>query len=224
MKISKYLNSQCIMLFTPNTEETTDNATILNLIRSIEERYGFLQGPRAVSEFNPKDGITFLEGQFKKEHRISRFQFFDNGLLAEGPIPTETLDDFLDDLRQWTGEYAVRPYVEVAPQARAYLSEIEVEVDLDIEDYFEVFSAVGKEISERVESYGQNVLDFKATQITLSCDSLNLPSPKPGVPFKFGRRDGYAYDSKVYFSSAPLRTVDHLQMTKSIISILSSKK
>ena len=53
----------------------------LNLAKACEERYGFLQAPRVLADYDLNKGITFLHGYFDKVV-IDKLQVFPNGNLG----------------------------------------------------------------------------------------------------------------------------------------------
>jgi hypothetical protein len=75
----------------------------LNLSKACEERYGFLQAPRVLADYDLSKGVTFLHGHF--DHRvIDKFQVFSNGIVAEAKLDTDECDRFLDDVLKWITE------------------------------------------------------------------------------------------------------------------------
>jgi hypothetical protein len=194
----------------------------LRLIRKFEERYGFLQGPQRVEDYNVDSGITFLQGQYNNTF-ITKFALHTNGVLAEANASTEEIDGFLDDVLSWgTMELGSGAFQETTLR-RAYLSQLEIELDIALGRAFSEFMELGKYITNTVQGYGQNTYQFEVSSLSLHCDLLSLEPPKPAVPFIFARREGKGYGDGIYFASAPLRTPDHLNVLEQFQTLLASR-
>jgi len=225
MKLREIIGNQVIRIYrAPEQSLAPDNVKALDLVRSFEGRYGFFQGPRTVAEFNTQSGITFLRGQFRQGWFIDKFQLFPQGALVEAKVPTKEIEAFLDDASEWVREKFHLEEAAITPISRFYLSQVEVEVDVALGRELAQFDSVGKQVAEMLRSYGQPVLDFEVADITLRPDAYKIPGAQPGAAFMFMRRDKQPFESRLYFSSAPLSTPDHMLVLNKLESILKSKK
>jgi hypothetical protein len=224
MKVKSYLLNQNIRILTLGSAEQQGRGGrpgLIRLARNLELKYGFLQGPRIVSDYNFQTGVTFLEGQFG-ETFITKLAVHGNGVLAEANASTEAIDDFLEDLISWAAAELGTTFTEV-PGSRGYLSQIEAEFDASLGEAFSEFLQFGKRIAERLTSYGVNTENFEMSQLAFHCDLTKLTIPKPGPAFILARRDGEPYEGDIYFASAPLNTSDHLNLLKELEEILSAR-
>src|SRR6266851_3210694 len=105
MKVIKTLLNQSVRLLTQvsTLPAPIGRPELMRLIRDLELRYGFLQSPRLVADYNLETGITFLEGQFEKTW-IKKLSVHGNGLLVEAETSTDIIDNFIDDLMLWANE------------------------------------------------------------------------------------------------------------------------
>lgn len=218
MKLQEIHFSQSIRLLS-TASPTRGNIYGVALLRTFEERYGFLQGPRNVSDFDPTKGILFLHGFFGDNIVIDRFQIFNDGVVCETRAPVEQADAFIEDALKWAAE---KVNLEVGVEkGRIYNSHIVVHSSVQIEKKFELFSEFGSRLAKAIASYGgQNLTDFKLAGLRFFYDGSSLLTPKP-TPFLFERRDGQPHDSGLYYSTAPLRTEDHLTLLKELESLLA---
>jgi hypothetical protein len=191
----------------------------VSLLRAFETRYGFLQGPRSVTDFDTAKGITFVHGFFGDNIVIDRFQIFNDGVVCETRAPVEQADLFIEDALKWASEEA---NLEAGPErARIYNSHIVVQTSAQVEEKFGIFSDVGSQIARIIGTYGgQHLTDYKIIGFRLYYDGFSLPAPKP-APFLFERREGQPHDSGLYFSVAPLRTTDHLAVLDNLETLLT---
>lgn len=221
MKLKKIIVSQCIRLFEdePPSEEKK-KFYIGDATKALEQRYRFLQSPARIEDFNLKTGVTFLHGIFKKDIIINKFQVYSNGVFCEAHVPTEVCDEFLDDVTRWAQEdfgLTVKP---ANGPNLIYLSSIEVESTASLNSRLSEFSSIGKLISDTLMSYGYQVPAFEVSHLGFECDPSGLTGVKPTL-LSFERRLNEPFASGVYFSTAPLKTRDHLAILNEIEKILA---
>jgi hypothetical protein len=209
MKLHQIVSSQAVRFVDQIEPENKSPRSPTPIVRAMEDRYGFVQVPRTLQEFNFNTGVTFLRGFFKHSI-IDRVQVYERGFLCEGTIHTDICDEFLDDLSMWAIEKFELPVKENA--LRTYFSQIEVVADLDIGAMFSKFLPIGRTIIQCLRSYGQQAnKNFEISGLRMHGD-ITQPQQPPPAEFIFERRAGQPYDSKVYFSVAPLRSDDHMRV------------
>jgi hypothetical protein len=213
MKLQNILFSQTIRL---GKISGPGGGTIygVNLARACEERYGFLQAPRVLADFDTSKGITFLHGFFAKVV-IDKFQIFPNGALAEAKVDTDECDRFLDDVLKWVQERAGATFLPAEP-SRAYSSHLEVQSDVILERSFPMLSAFGREIANVLRSYGHATPDYVLSGLSFG----SLQNDASG--FKFEGREGPNVPHGIFFSQARLRTRDHLRMLEALERLLKT--
>jgi hypothetical protein len=67
----------------------------------------------------------------------------------------------------------------------------------------------GHAVTERLLSYGLRPFDFSFAAASLATDDTAMTGRKP-VPFTVMRRVNVPFDANIYFSTAPLKTNDHI--------------
>jgi hypothetical protein len=185
----------------------------LNLTKACEERYGFLQAPRVLADYDLSRGVTFLHGFFDGRV-IDKFQVFGGGLLVETKLDTDDADHFLDDILKWVGE---RGGIEFSPaNNRAYASLLEIQADIELARKFPQFASLGRQIAELLRSYGQTTADYELSGISLGY------SQNDTTGFKFEGREGQNVPHGTFFSQARLRTSDHLRMLETVERVLKT--
>jgi hypothetical protein len=194
----------------------------MRLVRATEERYGFLQGPRVVSDYNLQNGITFLDGQFGTT-LITKLSVHGNGVLAEANDTTDQIDAFLDDLISFSNELLGFTVFTEPDLRRAYLSQFEAEIENGLAESFSEFTEIGRKISSIVKSYGANSSPFEVTELALHCDINALELPRPGPKFSIARRAAETFDKRLYFVSAPLRTKEHISLVNELEKMFAAR-
>jgi len=219
MRLTNILLSQSVRLF--RTRSLNGGGIYgLDLVRGLESRYGFFEVPRTLSDFDLSKGVTFLHGHLHKRFVIDKFQVFENGVLAETRATVEQCDEFLDDLISWTLEEMPIIIDENAPRGNAYLSQVEIEAEMHLNETLLTLSSIGLDIAQKLDSYGQHSPEFRISGIRMHTDVSNFFPLKP-VDFSIERRSGAPYTSNLYFSSAPLKTADHMNVLNQLEILLS---
>jgi hypothetical protein len=173
-----------------------------NLVRRLQERYGFIQIPTRLADFDYEKGVKFLQGMFDG-HKID-MEVFENAIRAYSAGGTDVCDAFIDDMFLASREAHID--VEELQALRIYTSVVEVEMDWEFAPLFRAFTAVGKMIGAAVEKYGGPGDPYQGTGLTF-IGSLSGSAPEP---FRIERRAESDFDSNLFFSSAPLALSDHL--------------
>ena len=178
------------------------------LVNWLQEKYGFVQVPRTLAELNLQTGVNFFHGYYEGRV-IDKFSIYNNGVLLEAKQDTSYGDRFLDEVLSLA---ASQFDIHTAQIGRAYLSQVEVHLPISVGAAFEKFSEIGKMISNFLKQYNlPQAEDYQFSGMKMHYDQTGRQPPNPS-DFIFERRSAEPYANNVYFSSAPLRTVDHLQV------------
>ena len=221
MKLIKVINTKAIRLF---PVVATEGAVVspAALARTIENRYGFMQGPRTLQEYDLGAGVVFQGGMFGGKSAISKFTVYRDGMVCETLEESSFAYLFIDDLVAWAcSEHSL---VKPTPEStvRAYMSIVDVQMEVDIGAAFPGFDGLCRRIVSTIRSYGQSSPDFQPTLFGFHGDLTTLPS-KAGPPgFTFERREGEPYEARRYFARAPLRTSDHIDLLGVLENLLTS--
>jgi len=207
MKLLSTLFGQCIRLSTPEGA-FNQNTHHANLFRDLLSHYGFLEGPSKLEDFDGDKGVTFRRGVFKGA-TIERFVMFTNGILAEGALETDTVQEFLGDVVKWWHAQSGILMVHPAPPYEAFASNLEVHSEIDLTSAFKPLEAIGRLVTDKLKGYGWTYKNYEVSKIALQSEAPPGSAEQPEI--EFARRVGRPFSDQVYFSSAPLRTVDHLE-------------
>ena len=143
---------------------------------------------------------------------ISKFQIYQNGILAEAQSYVEDCELFLDDVIGMAVEKLGVTIVKDEPIRNGFLSNIEVEAENPFtKTRVKSFEQISKFLISRLKLYGNEVPGYEQSGFTLHFDITNRVAPIP-TNFKLERRDGSPYSSNLYFCSAPLKTQDQLDL------------
>jgi hypothetical protein len=185
------------------------------------DRYKFLKVPQTLEEYDEAKGVTFRHGKFQytrgKETRdvvIDSLQVYNNGLLADTRSDTEDADEFIDDLLAW----AVKTYDITIPAQRVeqiYLSNLEISSSKTLSNYIPSSKDISEELARYLTEYGIKHEPFEPVSFALHFDKTVLPNSLL-TNFTLQRRETVPFSSGLYFSSAPLKTKDHLALLEKL--------
>jgi hypothetical protein len=221
MQIKGILTCQTIRFFSQaETEGVMDRRSPVPLIKGLQDEYGFVQVPSKVEDLDFNKGVTFLRGYYRGAI-IDKLQVYENGLLCEAAADTRIGDDFLGEVLIWAAEKHQLPVKETG--VMAYISQLEVISEINVGAIFSKLKTIGTLFSEALTRYGQPVPAYEFNGLRMHYDSMATPIPRP-PHFIFERRVGQVYSTNEYFTSAPLRTEDHLRVLEILEKLLSSQR
>ena len=217
MKISEYLASNVIRL---TVERPFEISVLRDFTDGLRDRYKFLQLPTNIEEYDFQRGVIFAGGVFNKDKLIEQLRIHNNGVYCAARQPTEVIQQFIDDVFEWViQDFGITFDYHDPPNVFA-MSSLEVESDVCHTSARNAFSVIGEKITALLESYGQEVPKFEPTSLMFHCDETRVTGIKP-TKFTFERREGRLFDEKLFFSTAPLKTADHLELLNELEGLLA---
>jgi hypothetical protein len=199
-----------------------NGAPRIDVIAKVKDKYKFLKAPERFQEVypqNPLQPITFQGGKItinKRDVGIIQIQFVQNMIVVDTQTSTDDSDWIIDDYISTANAENPEAIVQTGPPY--YLSHVE----LNLERAPELppqFEEAGKTIDRFLADYGEVVPKFGYWGVTLNLDSQGLGVLAPAF-FALERRVGAAFNAKVFFSQAPLRTKDHLVVLEKLDTII----
>jgi hypothetical protein len=201
--VSQFEICSAVFRFVETREGVYETRSPVPLIRAFQDRYGFVEVPTKLAEMNLQTGVSFRQGYFRGKV-IDKFQIYANGLLCESQNDNELSDSFLDEVFIWAAQ---QHDITLNETARAY----EVAASVNLGGIFKKFASVGELIASLLKAYRQQADSYQVSGLKLHYDvSDKVASRAP--EFVFERRAEEPYAQNLYFTSAPLRTIDHLQV------------
>ncbi len=191
------------------------------LIARLRERYSFLKVPTTVDEIfgtDPSVGVRFQHGKFvqdKKSFVVELLQFLVippgiSAIICDTRTSTDDCDLFIDDYIKQAN--LSRPDMITVTEPPIYASHLEFTMDKPLADLCQSpVRAAAEAVDHLLTDYGMKTPPFEPAQIGIACDQAG----RGGLlvnPFTIERRAGFRYGSNVFFSQAPLRTRDHIEV------------
>jgi hypothetical protein len=174
-------------------------------------RYNFQVFPTA--EQLTGDVFTFKMGEFEG-CAIDEFSIHTDGMIVASKSNTTLLDGFVGSLFEWAAEGLGLERTEVPPHERHYESYLIV--SMDIEEFLpKAFSASALLLQKKQEGYGLKPFKFDFGGLSLAVDATLYTGRKP-VAFTLARRVNAPFSEKFFYSSAPLKTDDHVALLEKL--------
>lgn len=206
MHVINIANSRAIRLL--RISEGQDRVFWPDFTAILQKEFRFVGVPLSLEDYsNAASGISYRHGKFDGVV-IDTLDVFADGIVVNSKGRGEICDKFIDTLleigrKQFSFEY------DFAPEPRAYVSSLEVELSKDLSRVLTKILGLSKVIEDLLTSYnGVAPPAFLASGFSLSAD----PSLGPRPAFTFERKADAPLEQNRYTSQAPLVTGDHVKL------------
>jgi hypothetical protein len=224
MKIISFDSARVTRLFPLEEFAPASGANSPSVLTHIAERYGFNNIPNITTrEDVNKNGLVFGMGHFQYDGQpfvISDFAIYTDGLAAVAER-SEWSDAFLDDITSWVkSEFGFR---DISSGIRTlYSSTVVVDFDTSPLKLLRSFERIAELITSRTVTIVPGRQQMKFARLDFEIDKNDLPGQAAGSKFVIERRAHIGFDQERYFSSAPMRTGDHLAVLEEIERLAAS--
>lgn len=183
------------------------------------ERYRFIKRPTTADEIldTQNKGISFEQGKLD-DVGINKVVLFDWGVVVETSTSTDASETILHDMLNWGAEsfgLSNRPSLITR---RNYVSELVFSSEMLLPIISPKLRTLGAKITALVSGYLGDSLPFETVGVTLAFDSTQ--SKQLFTPFQIQRLAETPFSEKKYYSGAPLKTSDHIQLLNELEATL----
>ena len=186
----------------------------LDAIKRMVDRYTFEEFPTTLKELDFQKGVELLGGKLANIN-INKLTILLNGLVIDTRSSTEDSEAVLNDLIK-TAHEAFGAVVK--PSRVLFTSQITFRSELKIVNINPKLQPLADRVSSIVSrDMGQEVV-FEPTAMWCVSDLTKIKI-NPGA-FTIDRRAEAPFSDNMYFSSAPVRTPEHLELVKQLEAIL----
>lgn len=191
------------------------------LFNGLKEQYKFAKVP-AHGDDTKNNALVFEHGAFVRANGDSihvKLSIYNDGIVAETISSTDDALEFIKSLSAWAASANFSLPSEGVVRM-GFVSQLRVSCETPI-------SAINPKVESLcrlLESRLQN-LDNKPRTFDLGglhFFSEDISKPLAPIPFKFERSYGVPFSDNEYFTQAPLRTEDHLDLLEALESLLKS--
>ncbi len=191
-------------------------STTLDGLEKLVERFNFAKYPKNFDEINLQSGIELVQGQVG-EVVVDKITLYQNGIVIDTRSSTDNSEKVLDDLMAFATELFG---AQLKGTKRHYVSQVIFRSELHLARLNAALDGIAKNLTQKVSENMTQEFRFEPTAIVLNADVSN--SKIFPVPFSIERRNGVSFSQNTYFSSAPLRTGEHLELIRQFEKSISS--
>jgi hypothetical protein len=196
-----------------NAEELNPSGRPLahDFMKAFVDRYSFVKQPTTADEIldTQNKGLIFELGKWN-DVGIAKVVLFDWGIVVETNTSTDASESVLQDMLKWGAEtfgLSDRPSLITR---RNYVSELVFSSEMSLPTISPKLGSLGDKITNLVSGYLGSSLPFETVGLTLAFDSTQ--SKQLFTPFQIMRLAETPFSLKKYYSGAPLKTADHVQL------------
>ncbi len=179
----------------------------------ISERYGFFGAPRKIEDFEARR-LEFRHGIFDGS-AIEALDLYDDGIVVSSRSDTDLIEQFLDDFINWMEGHLNLSIIKTHTVERIFESILIVESDVDVFRPLEAYEGVARLIEKALQASSNLGVPYHKFSLALSADQTQNPALKP-VPFRFERRLGVEFSRNQFYTAAPVRTKQHLEILEAL--------
>jgi hypothetical protein len=175
-------------------------------------RYHFQRIPK--DDEMSADILKFEMGEFNGVG-INELSIYQDGLIVKSRANTRLIDEFIDDLMVWAqGELGLKE-TGIPPREKHYESAIVIKMSVGKKWAIPSSDKTNAFLTNAQIEYGLKEFLFSFGGYSSLVDTTAYPGRKP-VPFTLARRVNVPFDADIYYSTAPLKTDDHLVLLENI--------
>jgi hypothetical protein len=175
------------------------------------ERYQFIKRPTTADEILDAEskGISFELGKLD-DIGIQKVVLFDWGVVVETSKSTDASEKVFQDILEWGAEKFGMSNRPSLIMKRNYVSELVFTSDLSLPALSAQLQALSDSITTLVSGYLGESLPFETVGVTLAFDSTQ--TKQLFTPFSVQRMIETPFSLHKYYSGAPLKTLDHINV------------
>lgn len=179
-------------------------------VSAIHERYSF-QGLPTAAEILEGEVLHFRHGHF--DGNAFDLSIYNDGVIVKSASNTAFLEQVLEDVLGWA--IAELGFVETTVQPKQVFFESSVVISMDLGVRSEILTKIAGRLANYQKQYGLRGSNFELAGVAIASDNTAYVGRKP-TGFTIARRANVPFSSGIYYSSAPLKTDDHLDLLQAI--------
>ena len=190
----------------------------MDFVKGMVERYGFQKFPATLDEYRqPSTGAVFTLGKMGNIV-IENYTVYPKGLVVDTRSSTDDSERILKDITEWFCTLSgIQPPVDGITR-KFYLSQLNFRSQRSLDALNPNLHLLAARLTDIVSGYAKQHLDFQTTGISFQFDiTQGVPY---SLPLKIERLEGAQFSENRYFSSAPLKTDEHIRFLEEFEAIL----
>ena len=181
------------------------------MLEWLKEEYHFAQAPESVTQLDDTKALAFSRGTFQAEEEIFvdvELKIYGDGLVANTRSSTKDADAFLEDVLRSAAQEFNLAYKPEIVRRKLYVSEIVVRSAKELIGIDARLLQVAEKVSELLPQNIRFPYEFSGVMFS----QLQGDSKTSIAPFRLERKLNTSPEEHKLYSTAPLRTADHLTL------------
>ncbi len=191
-----------------------------HLVSKIADQYRFQVKPETIADLEGFK-LKFRHGLFD-DQAIDSLEIYNDGIIVKCISNTDLIDRFIDELLDWFEHNYGGRFLETQTVGTMYESHLIIEANRDVFQPLESYRPILRMIGEFLEESSNLNTKFETYGLIFSADRTQISSIKP-IAFRLERREGVEFPRQLFFSSAPLKTDQHLRILEQIPLVASQQ-
>lgn len=175
----------------------------------LAERYRFGGTPNSFEDLRGNK-VEFKYGLFEG-NAIETLDVYNDGIIVASRSDSDFIDKFIDDFGLWLEKSLGLSVIETHTVNKMYDSTLLVETDRNIFQPLDAYAGILRMIEKALRDSSRLEIQYHNFGVLLSTDQTQNPALKP-VPFRFERKDGIEFSRHHFYTTAPLKTKQHLEI------------
>ena len=207
MKLLAIEKSRVTALF--RMERPSGQPYLPHIASGLSERYQFGGAPNSFADYSGNK-VEFRHGLFEG-NAIDMLDVYSDGIIVSSRSDSDCIDLFIGDLSLWLNTAHDVSVVETHTVNKMYESTLLVECEREIFRALDEYSIIARMIESALQESSGLEIQYQNFGISLSADQSQNPFLKP-MPFRFERKEGIEFSRHQFFTTAPLKTKQHLEV------------
>jgi hypothetical protein len=183
-------------------------ASSLEAVAKLGSRFRFTRVPMKLEELNLQKGLELCEGTIG-DIRIDRLTIFANGIVIDTRSSTEDSEKVLSEILAVANEAFG---AKIAPARLTFTSQLIFRSNMQLAALNPILPKLAGILTDRVSGDLKHAFEFQPTAILLNVDTSQAKT-LPAM-FSIERRAEVPFVENTFFSNAPLRTREHLELVR----------
>lgn len=188
-----------------------------DVLAAIIQRYKFVGFPTGLEELSAASRSLKM-GSWQGA-QIDDLSVYNDGLIVTAPQNTDVVDEFIDDLYVFTKEHFGYSSMIGYRENRHYESAVVVELPSNVSSRLLPLHGLCDDLASHQREYGLADFEFQPSRLAVDVDASKHTGKRP-IQFTLERRLGEPFEKNHWFSSAPLKSNDHVAVLRKLTNAL----
>ncbi|HUY26628.1 MAG TPA: hypothetical protein VMV27_04340 [Candidatus Binataceae bacterium] len=213
MKLINVPLAQSVIAVTPNR----GFGYLPEAVKAVVDRYKFVEfptDPHQLFPLDPNGSINFRHGKLDVDDRvivIGWLQVYQSGLSISTDTDTRDSDLVLDDVLKWAAANFKFEFEIIRPIGHS--SQLVVQFERKLSEFFPMLRPAIGLVQNRIDDFYLVKPPFELTSVVFHFDQTVQPGFAPSA-IKIEPRSATPFERHLYYSEAPLSTLDHLELLR----------